>query len=151
MKSNKLAIVPFNIAKDLKELGFNWGVLGAYNSQGVYWPSGYTNNKELEFGYAAPEQALVALWLRNVHNVHIQPNYTVFDDSKYEHYVGYRLNIIIGEKGEFKAYNLILNDDELNLKYNGGIMQGHGIVFASYEEAELEGIKECIKYLKNEI
>lgn len=120
-----LPIVPFDVANDLKELGFDWRVTSDFD---IY-------------------QAEVVKWLRDIYDIHIQPSYCVFYDALYQHHVGYRLNIIFGG---ICPMNYILSNEELNVKYNGSPLNGHGIVFDTYETTELEGIKEAIKYLKNE-
>lgn len=104
---------------------------------------GYFDEKE-KLDYACPYQAELQEWLRK-HNIHIQPTYTSFYDGEYKNHVGYRLNIIIGNTEKRPAYNYILEDEELNLKYNGGILQGEGIVFDTYEDALETGLVEGLK------
>lgn len=182
-----LQIIPFKVAKDLKELGFSLPTTRYYFEDGelrinkikdsigmdygeeveyeldefyenwnTNWVTtkngdicyGCTNNRYMNT-YSAPTQAGVVKYFRDIYDIHIQLSYVDFETSEYVHITGYRLNIIFGKKVKGTPFNYILASEELTEKYYGGISKGHGIVFDTYEEAELEGIKEAIKYLKN--
>lgn len=116
----KLQIVSFDVAKDLQELGFNWRTRQTY-TQLTDWLS--ENDSELNrHMLKAPEQALVVKWFRDVHNLKITVYPKRFFEDLYCLSISNKKKIIYEEKHFHRTY----------------------------EEAELEGIKECIKYLKNE-
>ena len=175
----KLQIVPFDVAKDLKELGVDWKCMFNYeryntdnihcsNSDFDYWmsqrqscPIQLMNFNEHEFsgGYrtksenkwSAPEQSIVVKWFRDIHDIHIQPTYVNFDNENYNDVVGYRLNVIFGERVKGHSFNYLMSDPILHARYYGGISQGMGKVFTTYEECELEGIELVIDYLKTRV
>lgn len=137
--------INFTTAKLAKNAGYNY-----QESNGIYWSDGKFDHEEeylfyKDVAFPAPYQAELQEWLRNEHGIHIQPTYTSFYDDEYKNYVGYRLNIIIGNTEKRQAYNYILEDEELNLKYNGGILQGKGIIFDTYEDAFEEGLIQGLK------
>lgn len=145
----KLQVVNFEIAKELKVLGFNWPTIRWYdNDRFLYNSVSIEKYNDRDWQIAAFTQAEVVKWLRDIYDIHIQPSYCVFYDALYQHHVGYRLNIIFGG---ICPMNYILSNEELNVKYNGSLLNGHGIVFDAYETTELEGIKEAIRYLKSKI
>lgn len=139
----KLPIVPFDVAKDLKELEFDWYVnwmyyyakgsdaivlqFSDYLSGSVNPKYGFNFNHRYstdtnELPVSAPEQSLVVKWFRDVHGLDIFIRWC----SVY--YNGYVYELWKGN--EFISCNEFVEN-------------------LTYEEAELEGIKEAIKYLKD--
>ena len=119
----KLQIVDFETAKYLKELGFDWKdtVSKYYDTKGnrILYLHGIPDEK---YGYILrPEQSLVVKWLRDVHKLKI----TVYPKRFFEDL--YCLSISI----------------------NNEIIHSPKHFYKIYEEAELDGIREAIKYLKN--
>lgn len=123
-----LPIVPFEVAKDLKELGFDWNTLSSYNPEGTYMPPWnineedlneedfWVNNKTNKDGFiTAPTQAEVVKWFRDEYNINLQ---FLLDNDGWRYYI---------------------NDDAF----------GSNKSFDVYEEAELEGIKSAIRILKH--
>lgn len=132
---HKLQIVPFDVAQDLKELGFDWGVKYAYNNTGVLWDATYINNQELtsslRYSYAAPEQTLVCKWFRDVHKLHLDVR-TAFSYSLEQVYYFNEMRHVVKFQDKHIWDGFVFKNNQVN----------------NYEEAELEGIREAIKYLK---
>lgn len=139
----KIPIVPFDVAKDLKELGFDWQVSWMYYymkfsneiglqfcdflSRGINPKYGFNFNHRYstdtnELPISAPEQALIVKWFRDVHKIVLNIIYTASIEK-------YEVSVVISDTW---CYNRCIP------------------IFNTYEEAELEGIRETIKYLKNE-
>ena len=91
---------------------------------GFYYNSQQATN-ELWFECAAAEQSLVVKWLRDVHKIYIE--FATTTDLKWDYRID-KLREGVGFAGFFA------NLDS----------------FDTYEDAELEGIQEAIKYLKDE-
>lgn len=154
----KIPIVPFDVAKDLKELGFDWPCLyfhlidhkgnsftqtclkGFYDedenisltkNSNLLDNHGSTLNCEGYEFYSAPEQALVVKWLLETHNLFVQVT---------PHFKQWYWDILE-----------INNDPDSLAVYripkSGKFVKVHN--YPTHDDAQLEGIKECIKYLKN--
>jgi len=68
--------VSLEIAKLLKEKGFDWGCYKVYNTEGVVGISTTTeevpiNYKNIEYYFLCPTQQMTMKWLREVHKLHI--------------------------------------------------------------------------------
>lgn len=158
----KLQLVDYQTANDLKELGFDWPVTKYYNHEGKlivnFDDSGY-NEREYYFDadsfyenwndgrrvddnnascwgctskifkecYSAPEQALVVKWLRDVHKLDVDVSWC----GK-----GYKACII--KITPNSGFDILISGSKFNF-------------YDTFEESELEGIKEVIKYLKDEM
>ncbi len=61
-----LPIVPFDVARDLKELGFDWDVLNKYADNGKLNDATYSGDIK------APTQSEVCKWLRDEKGIHIE-------------------------------------------------------------------------------
>ena len=133
-----LPIVSFEIAKDLKELGFDWKCTNIFITKqyGLYKKKDYYNKTFAESGALGvrfifpddsfiyePEPTLIIKWFREVHNIDI------FIRRCSVYYNGYVYELWKG--------NEFLDNNEF-------------VENLTYENAELEGIKVAIKYLKNE-
>ncbi len=135
----KLPIVDFETAKELKKLGFNELHNNCYrfdSTEEIYVLVGengvsYFNNQADKDGYVAditaPEQAFVVKWFRDVHDILVYAD--VFDKG-------------FLEKNKFcYQWRIFPRTDDWFVSIEE---------YKTYEEAELEGIKEAINYLKNE-
>ena len=71
----KEAYVSFELAKLLKEKGFNEECFALYNPDGVLIQSGIRLNNiqvgRVKGSYSAPTHQMAMAWLREVHNIHI--------------------------------------------------------------------------------
>ena len=68
--------VSFDIAKMLKEAGFDVPCTSQYTEGKCIWNVGYPDNfNQDEFGYSRPTQALAARWLREVHRIVVDVAY----------------------------------------------------------------------------
>jgi hypothetical protein len=141
-----LQIIPFDVARDLKELGFDWSVNSAYfqnnkNKSGyddlfTTHSEIYENHNDTDYLYrriSAPEQALVVKWLRDVHNIHIQ----VEPHFKQWFWEICQLN---NDTDSMAVYYVLETQRRSNPN-----------AYKTFEQAELEGIKEVIKYLKDDV
>lgn len=141
----KLQIVPLDVAKDLKELGFDWETINYYTRQrksnsefelfdGYY--KIYSNHNIISqaswdetepFDYSAPELDLVCKWFRDKYKFLIYAD--VFDK-------GYL------ERGKFcYQWRIWPNSEDWWVSIDE---------YKTYEKAQLEGIKEVIKHFKND-
>lgn len=133
---HKLAIVDFSTAKDLKEVGFDW-----YCDYNYYMKSNHKIFKQGELLYgatynemdwtSAPEQALVIKWLLDIHNL-----YVVIEPHFKQWFWEIRQ---INNTDSYAVYYIIKSQIYTNPN-----------AYKTHDEAQLGGIKECIKYLKNE-
>lgn len=138
----KLEIVDFETAKDLKELGFDWD---CYLSVDEKYPEdihiAYDLTGENKFTiedieaakenghncFLMPELDLVCKWFRDVYDIYITCTIIgVYRNSNHQVSVVDFSNDSFGDR---IIYKLLEN--------------------MSYDEAQLEGIKETIKYLKS--
>lgn len=80
--------VSYEIAKLLKEKGFNEDVTTFYNSNGKFEYCSFPLNHNLDIGSgftSAPAQSLALKWLREVHHIFIQIElYSKYDDYWFE-------------------------------------------------------------------
>ncbi len=112
--------IKFKTAKLAKDVGFESSAC-----KGIYWKDGYFDHEEdfffhREESYPAPYQCLLQKWLRKNHNIHI---------------------------------SIIYIDDILGFKAVITTMKDNTEIFAtqsntSYEEAQLECLRELIKICK---
>lgn len=116
----KLQTISFEVAKDLKDLEFDWPVKKYFDNKGK--PITYILGKPHWNFYKRPTQALVVKWFRDNHNISINITWSTYLS-------GFQYNIVL------------MTIDAERIFYNSA--------FESYEEAELEGIKQALKYLKN--
>lgn len=142
----ELARVDFELAKDLKELGFtlecnnyflqalfegkNEEWEGVFPKYSVFEHSGFhynssKNNNEMWYECSAPTQALVVRWFREIHDISIECGYA-----------GHRLN-----DPPWVTILCICNKRTLEFVVDG---QWTGDTF---EESELKGIKAAINHL----
>lgn len=140
---HKLPIVPFDVAEDLKELGFDWSCSQHYNDA-------FDGDIRLQdfstlWTYPAPEQASVAKWLRDVHDINLFVHQECIgsDEFCYTYEMKYLPKEFADCKRKATKYIYVQSFCMGFGSYSGG--------WDNYEEAELEGIREAIKYLKNEI
>ena len=124
--------VSFDTAKLLKEAGFDVPIYKHYTKTGAIWTSAMPekcNDKMDYMCFPCPTQALVARWLREVHNLHvyaIQTNLPLTEPQTDEWEWGYLITKI--------------NDP------NGGSI--FDMNFTSYEKALEAGLQEAIKQIK---
>lgn len=139
----KLPLVNIDVAEALKELGFNWKVKYFWDCNSPdnvpYQYVGEDNyNDDTIFSskcyYSAPEQAMAVKWFRDTHNIIITIDVNC---SQNDFSFGYDWYIWRHSK-----YGYI---EEYSTPTNCPIGEW---TYSSYEEAELEGIKVAIKYLK---
>lgn len=130
----KLQTVNFEIAKLLKEVGFNWPTLWFYQlssckpetpyRKGSWVPEeGYeiANHNENTNEASSPTQALVIKWLRDEHNLSVE----VFWNTYRGMYT-------------YAVTNTANNKD----------IHEHSFNSASYEECEKEAIMEALNFLE---
>lgn len=126
-----------------KKKGFNWNTDGYFNGDGdVYYASYYDptpNNKTIEGEWfsggneglcTAPTQSVLQKWLREKHNIHVNPisNFTTrFGD--------YNLEIIFINKNIIDS--IVFREPEKLKSF-----------FDSYEEALEKGLQEALKLIK---
>lgn len=108
-----LQIIPFEVANDLKELGFDWVCTSDFRI----------------------EQALVCRWFRDVHNIII-----TIDVNCSQNDFSYGYDWCIWRHSKYGHI------EEFSIPTNMPIGEW---TYDAYEEAELEGIKTAIKYLKS--
>lgn len=116
--------VSFEIAKLLKERGFNEPCIGFYSTDGNFFgESAYRNNwiPEINGSINAPTLQMAMKWLREVHNLHID-----IDPSE----------------GDWNPTILELEDWTCAVKFNDKIP-----IQDSYEEACEAAIKYCLESL----
>ena len=131
---NQLELVPFEVAKKLEILGFNWSTkynVWIYDKEDE--SLNYVNEvdyktKYIDISILAPELELVSKWFRDVHNIIIEANYSKCEFWIYKVMELYKYTIILEHSGTNKT-------DDVNL---------------NYEQALLNGIKEAIKIIKND-
>lgn len=130
-----LPIVDFNTAKELKELGFDAPTIFAYNKYGKFThklanqigKEPYVHYCEYDSDMYAPAITEVIKWFRDVHNLYI--NVTLVGVYKEKNFQLSVMDFNNGSFGERIVYKVFYN--------------------TTFEQAELEGIKKVIKYLKN--
>lgn len=124
--------VSFEIAKLLKDKGFNEECFALYNPDGMLIQSGIRLNNiqvgRVEGSYSAPTLQMAMKWLRIKHNIHIESFCPVVDAT--DEPVKY--NVVISDLRNYcLAFNTPLEDKE----------------FDSYEKACEAAIKYCLENL----
>jgi hypothetical protein len=130
--------IKFETSKLAKEKNFHWDqlILPDYKIiKGVKLPrGGYTcydkNGKEIcpkrynanNFHYSRPTQALLAKWLREVHNIHIE--------------IHYFTNQPVGDENWEHAYQCFIDNKDIHL------------YFKTYEKALEVGLFNALKLIK---
>ena len=117
----RLTRISLETAKLAQELGYSWkSDINYYYFEGKLvrdWLIPPFGNQE---AYLAPEQDLLAKWLRDVHKIYIGILYKDYEENKYE----------------------------LNLNYDRKIGGIYKEIYSTFEEAVENGIKESLLYLK---
>jgi hypothetical protein len=115
--------ISFEIAKLLKEKGFNEECFALYNPDGVLIQSGIRLNNiqvgRVEGSYSAPTLQMTMKWLREVYNFHIwvEPSHD--------------------KEGLYNAH----------VKVGWWSNNWAGVGYNTYEKATEEAIKYCLKHL----
>ena len=106
--------VSFEVAKLLKEKGFNECPLFRYDDCGHLWVQG-GYNKTIKWHFPAPTLQMAMKWLREVHNIGIFPyTYTHISDRKTIHsYVTAIINL--------KTYELMTDSYLSNDTYENAV------------------------------
>ena len=139
----KLKLVDFETAKDLKELEFDWTCTGHYSKskKPVYYLYGEVKQ---ETYIKAPEQALVIKWFRDAHNIYIATNR--FSNGLTDKLQAYHITEDFTTKlPKFGIWRVDILIEDVNKPDWKDVITTYG---DTYEEAESNGIKEGIKYLK---
>ena len=119
--------VSFEIAKLLKEKGFNEIVSYAYDDEGMFWEKTYHPEGINIGGYDAPTLQMVMKWLREIHNIHISV---------------YVFNRELPITNVPVFYTCDIATEKLSSQQ--GHLRG---VWKSYEEACEAAIKDCLENL----
>ena len=117
--------VSYEVAKLLREKGYNEPTKGFYTTQGLfsYGVSDITNAKRNIYNYiSAPSLAQASKWLRESKSIDVLPKLT--DNEYYKRY-----RYLVYRYGELKNVHC----------------QPSG--FGTYEESLNEGIKEALKFI----
>lgn len=155
----KLQLVNFDTAKDLKELGFDWPCYAVWNDFRPYLGNEPSEPYCVHFGihqndknrkgcpdeYSAPEQAFATKWLREVYHIYIIPNRwsNGMTDRIQRHHLTVDPQSELIKFGMWRVDILVEDPDKDDWKKTI-------TAFAdTYEEAEAEGIRRAIKYLKS--
>ena len=131
----KLEVVPFNIAQVLKSKGFNLFTQQEYmiSCSGDHWLVDWNQHPgHSEEFIKAPEIDLVIKWLREVHNIHINP-IPNFKTNWNQYHLG-----IVFKNDKSEVDMIILKENNL-YKSNK--------LFESYEQAQIAGIEEALKLI----
>jgi len=125
-------LVSFELAKYLKERGFNFNVNFLYEAE-----TGNIKNKWIPGGIAAPTQPLVQTWLREKHNILVSV-ITAYNSitEEYDPLYSFKPSITIIE---YVGENIFKTD----LKYE----MFHGLKPMSYEDAMELGLMEALKLI----
>ena len=149
---NEDRIVSCEVAKLLKEKGFDWNCYAVYDTRN---PNGFVyeaskeathcdfdninifNNSSPKFDFliGAPTQSLAQKWLREVHPITIFVTYEIIDDSE----IAYVWNIV-----EYIEEGFNRKKDVWDFHKREDSMASHGMWYNSYEEALEEGIKQAL-------
>lgn len=135
----KLPIIPFEVAKDLKKLGFDWQVSQFYyRTTQIYTDNcllaNYNSEDKLDIHIktcSAPNQSEVVMWFREVYDLEV---WTI-PDFNYNY-----------ENLEYKTIVTLLKNRHILQAKGYDTIQSN----KSYNQSQLDGIKTAIKYLKNE-
>ena len=130
--------VSFEVARLLKEKGFDWDCEYMYSVSEKWFVYCKCNNSSKTMGdenYAAPALQMAMKWLRKEHNKIIVPNVCINDpiSGKIDYYIVGIWHIPKNNGGSF-CYTF----PTLSTPYNG---------YSSYEEACEAGIKYCLENL----
>ena len=124
--------VSFDTAKMLKEAGFREKTKTHYSNSGEVWETAMLADYNDDFNCNAcsrPTQSLAARWLREVHKLHIVPDYNPLR--------GFFTGIWNMKSGKYEYYS------------NGIGPNGKGC-WDGYEEAFENGLQEAIKMIKQQ-
>jgi len=142
--------VSLEVAKLLKEKGFDEPCFKFYSSQGELgdWKYYPRRNKEsfLVHKCSAPSQALAMRWLREVHHIHICPEYKGFFQERPKKVYHHWCNKIIGIGRYFKQGIQDLDKLDSDYFYFRSCKTYHD----TYEDACEECIKFCLENLIEE-
>lgn len=133
---NKEDYVSFEVAKLLKEAGFDVPTSTHYSNRGDVWqssaPEDYNDDKSCK-ACSRPTQALAARWLREVYGIHvmINPYYDCSVDADGE----------IVDKRMYWGYMIIY-------AATGNLAEDNDERFDNYEQALEAGLRKVIKLIK---
>lgn len=113
--------VSYEVAKLLKEKGFNEATFYDYNERGIRWFEEVLVNHNSQGGIACPILQMAIKWLREVHNIHIEVKY-FFEPHIYKYTI---------------TYTPVALDN----------ISSHPQCFNTYEEACEAAIKYCLENL----
>jgi len=94
----KEAYCSFEVSKLLREKGFVQETLMAYNQNGNFMPNGAIEDTYQIF-YPAPTHQVAMAWLREVHNIIIEPE-SVWNGKKWE----YQLFVVTPQNADSPYY-----------------------------------------------
>ena len=119
--ANHECYVSLEVAKLLKEAGFDWDTYSAYNKDGMFTDKNRSILTWNDFAnyYSAPTLEIAQRWLRRTHHLHI----TIFSSSQ--------------ESWMFRI-------TKLHEKLENG---AYGEDFYTYEEAQEAGIKKALELI----
>jgi hypothetical protein len=126
--------VSYEIALKLKELGFNEPCFDNYNSIGELWQMRLSKQSTVDMACLAPLYQQVFRWFREQHNWQSSIEAT---NDQHNHELGFNYWIWNNVTGE--EYNTMPKN-----KPSGDWC------FKTYEEAQLECIKDLISIIKNQ-
>lgn len=126
----KLPQVTFEQAKQLKELGFNYGCEEVYDATTIKNPTGtilwdvekFHYENDVENIYAVPTLALAMMWIRDNHNIYIRP---------------------------FRQWLNGERDNVFGFEYDNANNKDHYLNFKDWEAAESRGITLALNEITN--
>lgn len=123
----KEQFVSFEIAKLLKEIGFDIPINTSYSKDGKFEYNILPNNfNKLQSRFSGPTQSLAARWLRGKFSIHIFTNY-FFEDGTWFYVI-----VDLKESDEIRAIHPDIRS------------------YQSSEEAFEEGLRESINLIKKQ-
>lgn len=130
---NKLQIVNFDTAKDLNEIGFNWRTTQSYRlrEHSIFKIGQLYHSAPIDENWIkAPEVALVIKWFLDKYNLFVTVE---------SHFRQWFWKIVQINRGtDSMAVHYVIESQK----------RTDPNAYLTYDEAELEGIKKCIKHLK---
>ena len=131
--------VPYELALELKQLGFDEPCLKWYSSIGRMLNSGKSNQPPLDYSCSAPTYSQAFRWFREKHLLHSR---VFFDHLK-------ELDETDEERYDFDIIERwTLGKDYYDYTYGFKHIHSSRGIYMSHEEAELECLKKLIEIVK---
>ena len=130
----------FEVAKLLKEKGFNWGCFGKYSvrSKEFHLDCRRMCNNGGFFECAAPTHQMAMKWLREEKRICVEVDCCAS---------GYTWELCKAYQGDWFSGGTTIYTHYCEDNYNNALLNDCG-KYESYEDALLEGIKEAVRILK---